>query len=325
MSNLVYAPQDVARVTLETIRQRRGTKRRAVLSGIEALDEFLLPFWPGELIVVLAYTSHYKTSFMQFLAKNVADQVWAEAEAEKRTCDEMSVFVSWEMSIEEITFYDIARTARLSASTLWQGLATDDEMVRVEQAGNRRAVMPVWMLGYALGDANEIGTLTLPVVDKALLDIKQKQGVSPRAIFLDYLQEIDPAIRGERRMQVMDNAQRAKHMSRRLAAPVFLGVQAGRQTQDREVKLPHIGDGQETSKIEQMADKLISLWIPAKDYPIGYRLNDLDLEVTPNLLILGLRKQRGGESGQILPLYVDWERNDIKGKMDTFYGEQIPI
>jgi hypothetical protein len=36
-----------------------------------------------------------------------------------------------------------------------------------------------------------------------------------------------------------------------------------------------------------------------------------ELRVTEHLLILGLRKQRMADSGQIIPLYVDWERNEI--------------
>jgi hypothetical protein len=91
-----------------------------------------------------------------------------------------------------------------------------------------------------------------------------------------------------------------------------MGVQAGRRVDERAFRLPQIGDGEETSRLEQAADKLISLWLPKNNLDVGDTLPELGWPVTENLLVLGLRKQRLGKSGQVLPLYVDLPRNDIK-------------
>ena len=64
--------------------------------------------------------------------------------------------------------------------------------------------------------------------------------------------------------------------------------------------------------LEQAADKLIALWMPANNYAVGDELPEVGWPVSENLLVLGLRKQRLGKSSQILPLYVDPARNIIR-------------
>jgi len=94
--------------------------------------------------------------------------------------------------------------------------------------------------------------------------------------------------------------------------PVLLGVQTGRQVMERDIKIPGIDDGQETSNIEQSSDKMLSVWYPIKTEDKGSLV--AGEEVTKNLLIVRLLKQKLGEAPATFALYVDPERNIIAGR-----------
>jgi hypothetical protein len=78
----------------------------------------------------------------------------------------------------------------------------------------------------------------------------------------------------------------------------------------RDFKLPEIGDAQESSRAEQDADKVLALWYPCKTEPLGTRMAALGgVEVSDELMVMGIRKQRHAASGQVFPLRFDAARN----------------
>lgn len=304
---IVYTPNDIARLTLRTVEHRIENKGQGLRTNIASLDKILMPFFPGELVGVMARTSNYKTGFMQFLARQFVAQIEAAA-AE----NEMVVFVTWEVSVEELGFYDIAHMVQLDAAQVWQGDVTGEALEQIRNAAMRRAAQPIWVIGHSLARRRELRKLTLQSVRDALLEVETHMGFRPRAVFLDYLQEIDAIEGQDRRERMINNVEAAKQLARDCGCPVFMGVQAGRRVDERAFRLPQVGDGEETSRLEQAADKLIALWLPKNNLDVGDTLPELGWPVTENLLVLGLRKQRLGKSGQVLPLYVDLARNDIK-------------
>lgn len=109
----------------------------------------------------------------------------------------------------------------------------------------------------------------------------------------------------------MEAVNKAKDLAISFGCPVVLGVQAGRQILDREYKLPRIDDGQESSNIEQSSDKVISLWYPIKTEMPGDRIEGIPYEVSENLLICGLIKQKLGIAPVIIPLFVNPAKNIV--------------
>lgn len=304
---IVYTPNDIARLTLRTVEQRIVNKGQGLRTNIASLDKILMPFFPGELVGVMARTSNYKTGFMQYLARQFVKQIDAQADDK-----EMVVYVTWEVSVEELGFYDIAHMVQLDAAQVWQGNVSEEALAQIRNAAMHRAAQPIWIIGHSLTRRRELRKLTLGSVRDALLAVETHQGFHPRAVFLDYLQEIDPIEGQDRRERMINNVEMAKQLARDCGCPVFMGVQAGRRVDERAFRLPQVGDGEETSRLEQASDKLIALWLPKNNLAIGDTLPELGWKVTENLLVLGLRKQRLGDSGHVLPLYVDPSRNDIK-------------
>jgi replicative DNA helicase len=110
----------------------------------------------------------------------------------------------------------------------------------------------------------------------------------------------------------MDIVDRAKDMALAFRCPVILGCQAGRGVKERQWRLPQLDDGQETSNLEQSADKFVSVWMPKNDYPN----QTIDgptgpIMVTNNMLIIGIMKQKFGPAPVIGMYHVKPEVNEI--------------
>lgn len=302
----VYTPNDVASYTLDTLEARRDGRGKALATGIGTLDRHMRPVMPGEITFVSAYTSNGKTAFMQFWARQIVRQLQARPDL-----TDVVVYISWETIVEELGLYDLCGMTGVDGTAAWYGDVTDEEMAALRVAAMRRAGMPLWVMGHSLKRRRELPALTMDVVYEALTTVEQRWGLRPAIVFLDYVQRIDPADwRNDRRVQVLKVVDAIQRLARDCGAPVVVGCQAGRQVLEREFKLPEIGDAQESSRIEQDADKVLSLWYPCKSEPMGATIRELgDLEVSERLMVMGIRKQRHAASGQVFPVDFDAARN----------------
>jgi replicative DNA helicase len=311
----VFTPNDAVAGALKTIAERRTNAGVGVRLGVPDVDQYMIPARPGELITVMGMTSNFKSGLMQFWARHTADVI-----GEEHIEDECVVYVTWEQAIEEMLTFDLAATARLSATDIMQGRITDaqfDELRLVH--GTRRAMAPLYLIGHSLAEGKKRPRLTLDVVGRALMLIREEFGLKPRAIFLDYLQQIDPGEGENRRMQVFHNVDRCKDMSLGMACPVVLGCQASRSLYGETWGVPRMHDGLETSNIEHTTDKMLGVWMPKTSHEIGKVLSaqGKQIEVTENLLILKLNKQKMGPAGRWWCLYVDPSRNEVRGMADV--------
>lgn len=298
----VYTGNDIANYALEAIEGRRAGKGHELQTGIGALDRHMAPVMPGETVIVLAYTSHGKTAFMQHWARQVTRQI--------QDAGRLAVYVTWETTIEELGIYDLCGLTGIDAATAWRGDLQDVEMDNLRMAGLRRAAMPLWAIGYSMKRRREV-KLNMQSVSDSLRAMEDTWKQSPAVIFLDYIQRIDPHDwRDDRRVQILKIIDAIQQLARDFGCAVVAGCQAGRQVLDRPFPLPQIGDGQETSRIEQDADKVLSLYFPAKIKQIGETLPELgNMAVTEDLVVMGIRKQRHAASGQVFPLRFDPARN----------------
>lgn len=302
----VYTSNDVATYTMDEIDRRIAEKEQALTTGIGTMDRYMEPVMPGELTFVLAYTSHGKTAFMQHWARQCTKQLQAQSDLKR-----LVVYVSWETIVEELGLYDIAGLTGIGSALAWHGRVTPDERERLAQAAFKRAAMPLWVIGYSFKRRREL-RLTMPILSDALKAMEETWDARPAIIFVDYLQTVTPENPGEdRRMQIMRIVDGLQMIARDCGCPVVAGSQAGRQVLARDFMLPEVGDGQESSRQEQDADKVIALWYPCKTLPEGADVPGMGmpLKVTPELMIAGIRKQRHAASGQVFPMRFDAARN----------------
>jgi replicative DNA helicase len=309
---MIYTPNDVATYTLDAVQDRQDHPGLGLQTNLHSLDKWLMPLMPGELVVVLGRPSNYKSGFLSYWARQVVAQILAWGEAPEGKPQPVVVYASWEMLVEELGLYDLVGRSGVDMRQAWFGSLEEGGMDRLRGAAMKRAVCPIWMIGHSLARRKDFRNLTLPGVREALLRAEDVWQVRPAILFLDYLQTIEAVDGEDKRMQVMSNVEWSKRLARDLGCPVVLAAQAGREVDERAFKLPGMGDSQESSRIEQAADKLIALWMPKITEELGSRIDALGgLEVTENLLVAGVRKQRMGPAGQVVALHVVPETNDI--------------
>ncbi len=306
---IVHTPNDAVALALRTIEERRSNAGVGVRLGIPEVDRYLLPARPGELVTILGMTSNYKSGLMQFWARQAASVITSE-----RVEDECVVYVTWEQAIEEMVAFDLASTARISAVEIFQGCISNEKMQELSRVhGTRRVVTPIYLIGHSLTEGKRRPQLTLTAIARGIQLIRDEFGLRPRIVFLDYLQRIVPSKGDDRRMQVFYNVDRCKDMSLALACPVVLGCQANRDTYKEAWGVPGISAGMETSNVEHTSDKALGIWMPKTTYEIGKTISvkGINLQVTDNLLILKVLKQKMGPAGRWFELYVDPATNNI--------------
>ncbi len=328
VKDITYSPNEAANNALAMIQARKDGKDTGVRLGIECIDRVLNPLRASHLCGVIGRTSNFKTGFMQWWARSIASQLIASGSQ-----NEAVFYVTLEQALEELLVMDLALTAGLSATDIYQGRVQDSEMEKLKSAAFRRASVPLWIIGHSVREGKRRPKLTLTVVGRALQFVEREFGLKPKAIFLDYLQlfqveEGEFDYRTDRRGMISTQVERAKNMAGALQCPVILGSQARRDEYGGKWGVPSITGSMETSSFEQASDVVLGVWLPKTNLELGSYI-DLKwggytrLEVTKNLLIVQLLKQRMGDVGNAFPLYVDLSRNQI-GEM-SMKGEEEPF
>jgi replicative DNA helicase len=233
--------------------------------------------------------------------------------------NEIVIKTTWEDSVEEETLKWISADAQIPISALVKGEA---DWNKVMSSYQKRIETPLWIIGHSNKQSAMVGKsrprMTMTDVLAAanfICDGVTDDKVRPKLIVLDYLQRIrpDPSDGNTKREQMMEAVNKSKDMAIQMGCPVVLGVQAGRQVLDRDYKLPRLEDGQESSNIEQSSDKVISLWYPIKTEDKGAMIKNDNIQVTENILIVGIMKQKMGMAPVSMPLWVDPTLNYITG------------
>lgn len=309
--DVVFAPQTVSVNSYQTIEERQKNPRLGISTGIPGVDQYLNPHRPGELRVVLGYTSNYKSGLMNYIARNAARSINADQAADNHCV----ITVTWEQSIEEQGITDLAQLSDVSITKMMRGELDAPSWSKLRKAAVERGGLPWWLIGHSNQANARRPRLSMSDLATAIAFLIDTQGVKPDLIVLDYLQRIRrEGDAGEARMQFVEIVDRCKDMALAFNVPVLLGSQAGRAVKTRTWQLPQVEDAQETSNLEQSADSLLSVWMPKQSFPDGQVIEygTLRLVVNPNLLVLGILKQKFGIAPKIMGLHVKPEVNEIR-------------
>lgn len=324
VKHVVFTPNDAVKIALSNIEQRRNSRGAGIRLGLPSIDNYLLPGRPGELITVMGMSSNYKSGLMQYWSRQIAQEI-----KDNHAEDECVVYISWEQAIEEMMAFDLAFSAKMNATEIYQGRVNDEELERLRLAAFKRIVFPVWLIGHSVEERADRPMLSLTAVKQGLDYLADEFGMKPRAIFLDYLQQIEPEDGADRRMQVFDMVRRCKNLALSESCPVVMGVQAGRGVYERSWGIPGMHEALETSNIEHTSDKILAVWMPKQTHQEGSLIDakrrgeTITLRVTENLLILQVLKQKMGPSGLWWPLHVDPTINEVhEMRTEAIEGER---
>jgi replicative DNA helicase len=317
---MIHTPPEVAQLGLDAIKRMVENEHRAISIGVAGLRDYFAPLLPGEITVVMAQTSNFKTGFMDGWAHNVAMQF----EHQGRT--EIIVMIHLEETVETQAHVAFAREMGADAGELARGKVKD--WTKLQGAADRIGTIPIFRVSDSVADDVGIENFHLSNImnavelaaDGALVGRPLKIG----AMFVDYLQALplDPTtlkfgMEESRRLQVRQDMYRLRDAAKRFDCPLVLGVQA-KQHLDGALGLnmltPGVYDGEETSSIAQRADRIISLWMPKQTHRVGQTIEhgELRFQVDENLLFVRVCKQRGGlPAGKVFRCRINFATNNV--------------
>ena len=294
--NLVHTPAELATEYVEWAQSIRDNP--GIPFGVPSVDKKVIPMRPGELISLIGRPGSAKTSLMAYLAKRTAVGIQERGASEI----EAVVYVTWEQSAEELANFFLADGDYDIGEVAWGRMPMEKVMRQAVHGGK----IPLWVIGHGIGRAGlKVPRMTPDVVLSAIESMEEDFGVKPILMCFDYMQLIPVANIRDRVQQVTEAPIRIKELALRIGCPALVAVQASRNVDERQVKLPGMADAQWASSIEQTSDKAFGLWRPAtteKELSL-IPLDGEDHIVCDTLLIMRMLKQRGASPNGQWALY----------------------
>lgn len=261
----LVAPNDTLHRFMDYV-VRAGEKRDNFIStGFPKLDDILGGgFIRGGLYILGARPAVGKSTF----AVNLADGITGNA-----------LFVSLEMSVEQITAKRISRRVGCSSAGLLSGRLTDKAWEQVAVA-----MTDLSTKGLYLNDRYDLTVSQIGLLAQAVPEL--------RAVIVDYLGLIQPATRSASTYENISQISRElKRMALSLNVPVICLAQLSRKVEERQNKRPMLSDLRDSGAIEQDADGVLFLY--REDYYTGPPADG-----QPSQVELSVAKNRHGRTGE---------------------------
>ncbi len=225
-------------------RMKGETSANATPTGYDDVDRLLGGLHNSELIILAARPSMGKTAF----ALNIAENVSVDSKLPV-------LFVSLEMSSEELGDRMLCSAARVNSHKLRNGTVTQEERKRLLGKAGEISVAPLFVDDSPARSVVEIAA--------EARRIKRQRGLG--LVVIDYLQLIEPDNpRHPRQEQVAKIARRLKGMARELKIPVMCLSQLNRQTEASKDNRPRLSHLRESGAIEQDAD--VVMFVHREEY-----------------------------------------------------------
>jgi replicative DNA helicase len=217
---------------------KTGTPMTGLLTGYRDIDDRLLGFWPGQVILVAARPSQGKSTLALNIAENVADQ------------NKVALFGSLEMARAELQIKSISRAGRIDGRRLQTGLVSDEEKGRMKGAIEdvRRRESHLFV--------EDSGSITVQQLAATASRMLRQGGLD--LIVVDYIQLMSAT--GDNRTEEVGRISRGlKRLAMRLGVPILALSQMSRAIESRTDKRPTLSDLRESGALEQDADVVLFL------------------------------------------------------------------
>lgn len=260
LEQFVYPPQ---RATANYVKAAKEMKTNGVKFGC-VLDNHIIPARPGKVFAILGRPGMGKTSFMAAVAKQEAKNIVKQGRQNK----EYIAFITWETPVEELEAF-FQDTETFNVTDLAWGKVPDEEIIR---ASISRPGIPIWTIGSSINDTNiSSEPMIVESVYQAIIAIYKEYGMTPRAIFCDYIQKIPIKKSADRSEKVARAVAMIRRLTVTLGTPAFVGCQARQVVDDRDRPIPTMRDAEWSATILQDADAAISIWRPSRTFGVDER------------------------------------------------------
>lgn len=250
-----------------------------ILTGFPQFDQVTGGFRNGEYVIIAARPSVGKTAFILNIMQNVC---WKSS-----TC----LFFSIEQKRSEIAERLFSIILGIDSSRMRKGELTKNEMNDIAELSCETAHHAERFL---IDDTRDVNYQTMLAIAKQADAEQRRNGRKLDAIFVDYLQLIEPtdSRKNETRAEAIGMiSRRLKSMARALDVPVICLAQLNRNSENRGDNKPRISDLRESGNIEQDADQIILLSRKSLDNQGISQESEIVAEIAKN---------RNGSTGEIL-------------------------
>ena len=256
---------------IDQLSDRTQGKRNVVPSGYPQLDALLgVGFLNSGLYIIAARPGVGKTTFALNVAEKIAEQ------------GENILFVSLEMSAEQISAKRVSRASGIATNKLSMSSSLSDEELSLAAEEASRLSQNGFYINRGVGH-----------VTVAEIGIMARSYENLTAVVVDYLGLIRSTEHGSRYEQVTQISADLKRLAVSLKVPVIALSQLSRASEQRQDKRPSLADLRDSGSIEQDADGVLLLFRP--DY-----YDDTDSEKSePVLLECTVAKNRHAETGRL--------------------------
>lgn len=300
--DVIYTPSDIVTIGSRYLIARRNHSDVKIPLYLKSIDKDLLPLLAGELVTVIGRPGCGKTGFMMRWARTRA------RELEKHNIqDRVVVYATYEQSIEELYTFNIAADAELPIDAMARGELTEEQWEFAQKIAAKRISLPLWFIGHSIERRKKRPNLTMSTLGNALLEIEKWNDDRTQIdmLFVDYLQRIKFEGKVESKtIGTSDNLDRLKDAALSFGCPVVVGVQAGREVDERALPIPAMDDGQWTSNIEQASDKIFSVVRPRKYKNEGAQFGSVIVQGNTQMLV-SIIKQKLGIDNKAYWVYFD--------------------
>lgn len=247
-SDLV-TPAQQADILREYVMSKTSGQPASISTGLYSLDEQLGGgLRRGNLVVIAARTSVGKSTLAENIAENVAKS------------EHNVLFVSLEMSPEEIVHRYAVRAALMSDAAPIYGVSSEEDQKALDELVTRRRALPFYLL-------NAPAATTISIRSAVSRVTMQYGGLD--LVVVDYLQLLKDSGKQEERLRIGEITANMKSMAREFNVPVILLSQLNRNIEMRGGE-PRLSDMLESGRIEADADVVLMLWKTDKADILGY-------------------------------------------------------
>lgn len=261
----LVAPNDALHRFMDYVVQAGEKRDNFISTGFPKLDGILGGgFIRGGLYILGARPAVGKSTF----AVNLADGITGS-----------TLFISLEMTVEQITAKRISRRVGCSSAGLLSGRLTDKAWEQVAVA-----MTDISTKGLYLNDRYDLTVSQIGLLAQAVPEL--------RAVIVDYLGLIQPATRSASTYENISQVSRElKRLALSLNVPVICLAQLSRKVEERQNKRPMLSDLRDSGAIEQDADGV--LFLCREDYYTGPPADG-----QPSQVELSVAKNRHGRTGE---------------------------
>lgn len=300
--DVLFTPNEAATAARHALEYRRDHRAEAIYLGIPDIDRHLTPIFPDNLVTIIGRPGGGKTGLMLW---------WARQQAQKLVTDKVKnkvvVYVTYEQSVEDLMAFQVAADKQISNTAMARGTLSDADWNTALASLVGAVGLPLVIIGHSMERRQRRPRLTLTNVGQSLAYMIDTLKLTPHMVFLDYLQRIPGERAGQdRRLEVSEALDRCKDGALAYGAPWIVGVQAKREVDRRDVPVPLMDDGQETSNIEQASDKIFSVVRPIKYRKEGETFGSVEVRGYRQMLVSLLKNKQGVDN---VSEWIDFDPN----------------